>query len=35
MQKKKKKKKRQNLVTKLVVILGYNLIQYLFIGGKF
>ena len=35
MQKKKKKKKRQNLVTKLVVILGYNLIQYLFIGDEF
>ena len=25
----------QSLATKLVVTLGYNLIQYLFIGGEF
>ena len=26
---------KQSLVTKLVVTLGYNLTQYLFIGGEF
>ena len=25
----------QNLATKLVIVLGYNLTQYLFIGNKF
>ena len=30
-----KKKKIQNLVTKLVVILYYNLPQYIFIGVEF
>ena len=30
-----KKKKKQNLVLKLVVTLGYNLIQCLFIEGEF
>ena len=30
-----KKKKKQNLVIKLVVTLGYNLIQCLFIEGEF
>ena len=29
------KLKEQNLATKLVVALGYNLTQYLFIGGEF
>ena len=32
---KKKKTKKQNLVIKLVVTLGYNLIQYLFIESEF
>ena len=30
-----KLRKKQSLVTKLVVVLGYNFTQYLFIGSEF
>ena len=33
--KKKKKNYEQNLITKLIITLRYNLIQYIFIGDKF